>query len=696
MKLKRLLIVLLAVISSVMAILSLTACEAKVDKDGNVTITDGDKSGDNNNGGSGDESGGTGGDNSGSQGGDETGGEQGGSETGDDSQDGDKKRSEGLRFILNSDKTEYALAGAGVCEDVDIIVPSTYKNKPVTAVSENAFINCATVYSIVLPNSVTSIGNSAFNGCVGLKTIEFSENLKTIGNSAFNGCESLIEINLPDSLVSIGNAAFWNCVGLKTIKFSENLKSIGDEAFYRCATLKNLIIPDSVTNIGEGAFIYCSSLDSVTIGKGVESPVFGVFLQCAVSRIYIEKNAVSLDGDWGFDNWQEPLDVYYGGSIDEWVETRGASALNLYCKMNLYCDGVSSGKAFITTAKAIKNGVFFSALNITEVNIGASVETVEKGAFGCYNLKNINVASENKDYCSSNGILYNKGKTEIISVPSRLEGKITIPGSVNKIDDQCFEYRNITDIVIEDGVTDIGQSVFKGCSSLESVIIPDTVKSVGYGIFAECESLTNLTTPVVLVKSEDGEDSGFSIMSIFGLTKINLVNVTITSENYIYGFSNCASIKCVKIKEGAKIIGSRAFSGCTSLENIIIPDSISTIEYDAFSYCTSLKSINIPDSVKTLGESIFAYCSALKNIKIGDDVTDISSYFFHGCTSLESVTINSGVTSIGEKAFYGCNSLTMLNYNGTIEQWIQMNKDNDWNFSSSITSIKCSDGTINL
>ena len=182
-------------------------------------------------------------------------------------------------------------------------------------------------------------------------------------------------------------------------------------------------------------------------------------------------------------------------------------------------------------------------------------------------------------------------------------------------------FGTITNIIIPNSITSIGQYAFKNCSSLASVTIPNSVTSIEYGAFQSCTSLASVTIPN-----------------------------SVTS------------------------IGEIAFSGCHSLASITIPDSVTSIGMGTFSYCTSLISVTIPDSVQVICEGAFAGCTSLTSITIPNSVTRIEGDYaqfgsggaFEYCTSLTSVTIGSGVTSIGYKTFLNCTSLTRVTLQCTI------------------------------
>lgn len=123
---------------------------------------------------------------------------------------------------------------------------------------------------------------------------------------------------------------------------------------------------------------------------------------------------------------------------------------------------------------------------------------------------------------------------------------------------------------------------------------------------------------------------------------------------------------------------------------------VTKIGNEAFKGCTSLTEIVIPESVTVIGNFAFEDCSGFKEFVIPDNVTSIGANAFLNCTSLTSVTIGSGVTSIGDGAFDYSTALMNITFNGTTEEWNEIDIAANWKAMVTVTKVVCTDGEVDL
>ena len=266
---------------------------------------------------------------------------------------------------------------------------------------------------------------------------------------------------------------------------------------------------------------------------------------------------------------------------------------------------------------------FDHCLNLTYITFPESVIEIGDNAFReCSNLTSIKVNSNNTEFCSIDGILFDKNIKTLITFPANK--KVTsyaIPSSVTTIHDHAFEQCiNLTSITIPHSVTKIGAYAFYYCLKLSSVSMTKSITSISGYTFSGCKNLTNISIPN---------------------------SVTSIGE---YSFWNCINLTNIKIPDKVTIIKYGAFCNCDNLTNVSMPKSITSIGVYTFSGCKNLTNISIPQNVKSIGDSTFWGCVSLESVTIPNSVTSIEDYAFCNCEKLKSITIPYSVKSIGKYA----------------------------------------------
>ncbi len=249
------------------------------------------------------------------------------------------------------------------------------------------------------------------------------------------------------------------------------------------------------------------------------------------------------------------------------------------------------------------------------------------------------------------------------------EGTLTISGTGEMTDISWESYKSdIRNVIVLDGVTNIGDSAFGGCYSLTSITIPNSVMSIGNYALQYCDSLTFITIP----------DSVTSIGAYAFCNCQNLMTVTIGNNVTSIGdqaFFCCYALTNIKIPDSVVSIGDEAFGFCEYLTNVTIGNNVTSIGDQAFYCCFSLKSITIPDSVIYIGYNAFGV-GGLVSVTIGNNVTSIGEYAFNS-NDLTNITIGRSVSSIGEGAFACCDNLTDVYYIGNEDDWGKISIDSD-------------------
>lgn len=192
-----------------------------------------------------------------------------------------------------------------------------------------------------------------------------------------------------------------------------------------------------------------------------------------------------------------------------------------------------------------------------------------------------------QDLDENNGYLNSLNDTDTVKytlLNPTTTGYIDFDGSTFSDYGAIFSQSNIYNVIIPDGVVNIGPSTFDSCIALTSVTLPNSVINIGDNAFFGCESL-------------------------------NSINIPNSVENIGEGsFSYCSSLSSITIPSSVTSIGGSAFSGCSSLTSVTINNGVTTIGQDAFYGCSDLASIEIPSSVTSIGGSAFVYCSSLTSV----------------------------------------------------------------------------------
>lgn len=187
----------------------------------------------------------------------------------------------------------------------------------------------------------------------------------------------------------------------------------------------------------------------------------------------------------------------------------------------------------------------------------------------------------------------------------------------------------IEKVVLEEGVTTIGDNAFSGCENLKDVSIPTTVETIGSNAFRYCSHIESVKLPDGLKRLGEG------------------------------AFDNCTRLSEVNIPSGITEIAKMAFNSCF-LSTIILPEGLTSIGEGAFS-STPLVSIELPEGLTSIGDEAFLWCQELETVSLPSSIESVGKSAFKNCTNLASITcLATEPPTAGAEAADGCDGATLF------------------------------------
>ena len=493
----------------------------------------------------------------------------------------------------------------------NLVIPETINGYPVNEVGDYAFRNCTSITRLTLPARDISYGNDVFYGCTGVEWIDIhpdNPRIKSIDGVAFsiNGKVLLMypakdprsAYTIPSGVEEIDEGAFMSSMKLTSITLPSTLNEINDYAFYGCTGLRSMTIPASVTSIGSYVFEHCMSLDRIEVDEA--NPIYkddsGILRTADTVITY----PVAKTGN----------DYVASGSIKvigprAFFECKFLKNVRMISTETIMWGAFQNCKELevidLGSVKTIEQDILYGCDKVTTVTVPASVTALDDWAFrGCAKLTTIEVSSSSLYYASDNGVLFNKGKTALISYPAgKPDIAYTVPSTVNTIRQFSFFYNVLIETVtIPNSVTDIKSGAFTGCTSLKAININ--------GNNSNCVSVDGvlfnkeMTTLILYPSKKAG--SSFTIPA------------SVTEIKYDT-FRECINLSSVNVA-----VGNTSF---VSIDGVLF--NISRTELILYPGSKAGDTYTIPSSVNYTYDFAFDHSVNLKNIYVESGNPDLSS-----------------------------------------------------------------------
>ena len=374
-----------------------------------------------------------------------------------------------------------------------------------------------------------------------IENVVFGSKVNTVGHYSFEKCSNLINIAFSENITSIGQYAFSECIALKKIDLNEKLNKIFGGAFYSCKSLTDVKLNDTIDSIGVDAFANCTSLKSIKLPHNLsDCPSF--------------KNCTSLE--------QISLPLNATLITDDFV---GCSSLKkVYLQHNI---------------REIYSNSFTDCDNLTDVYYCGTEEEWDNIRNNSQEIKNANLhftQNINFDFTWD----YNKNTATLT-----LSKDGAIMNFRNQNDVPWFKYHDkIRSIVVEEGVTYLGENLFSNCTDVVELKLPDSLKEI-HSTLRYCD-LEQLEIPK---------------------------NVEIIDS---YAFQNCTKLWVVYINGPLKKLNFSLFRNCTSLNTIHIPSTVTEISRYAFDNCPISRVFYGGSKEEWKNIEILDYNDSLKSAKI--------------------------------------------------------------------------------
>lgn len=542
---------------------------------------------------------------------------------------------------------DYAFNGCASLGKVTIpggvqnISPGAFKNSGLTEVilkegvmslSNNSFDGCLLLKKVTFPTTMKTIGGFSNTG---IKEIAFAEGAtpEAISDYAFLNCDSLSTITLPNSIKSLGTGAFYDCDTLKTVKLPTGITKIAKQAFYHCGFLQSITIPQNVTEIGAEAFAACSKLTTISLPSALTTIGIASFHSTGLTSITLPEGMTTIEpGTFGKSKLKS---IKLSKSLKQ--ITSNNESYNLGSLPNEYYDF----RKYINMYRD-DSGAFQNCKELESIDLNGAVLTI-LGSYTfneCDKLRSIDLSSTKLEEIPTSAF-YSCDSLRAI----------TFPSTVKTIGQQAFYYNlSLESLKMPAALTSIYNNAFNECKKIRSIDLSATSLTKIESWFSNVDSLRTVKLPSTVIEIGESAFAGSPIEEInfpaslttignyaFSGNRLKTVDLSATQFTTINNwFANNNKLRTVKLPETVTTLGENAFNNCY-ITGINFPSSLTTISNNALNYC-QIDTLRLPATVTEIGNSAFRYAK-FDCVEIPSTVTKINSNAFYDAEIRGSLNI---------------------------------------------------------
>lgn len=457
-----------------------------------------------------------------------------------------------------------------------------------------------------------------------IERIVVEDGISVLGDYSFSGCSSVTSVSLPNSLNELGAGCFFLCLKLETINLPSSIHTFKESAFYYCSSLTTITIPEGVTELtASNLFDQCNSLTSITLPSTLKK----------------------LGGDYFSNTFYHISNIYFNGTLKQWLNISFGSSLPMTSACNLYINGEK----------------------LVNLTLPEGIVNIPNRAFQYVQLDSV-----------------------------------SIPDSVVNIGDTAFYGSSLLSVRMSDSITNIGAGAFSNCSNLKNVYyVGDSSKWDNIVLKSGNDNLISANRKFVSsfddvhTISIDSVDHGTLTLSDASCIAGDRITITAKAElgfrlkNILVNGESISGNSFIA-EEGMDYVVSAEFEYYRAVKDHgTWGDNVEWILYDNNELliqgtgCIDYSNNSYP---------WLKYNDVIESVIIGGGITTLPQYAFESCSHLSTVELPASLTSIEYKPFLN-SPLSSIYYNGTVADWLSIEFGDSFFDSSNDTKLYI-DGTL--